>query len=73
MSGERGRLSGWAMGTPAGDPRQTLRDRLTLSGPEDAAAGLKRGDDLDGARLLVPVLQIRPYDRNPRRAINPHF
>ena len=73
MSGERGRLSGWAMGTPAGDPRQTLRDRLTLSGPEDAAAGLKRGDDLDGARILVPVLQIRPYDRNPRRAINPHF
>ena len=73
MSGERGRLSGWAMGTPAGDPRQTLRDRLTLPGPQDAAAGLKRGDDLDGARILVPVLQIRPYDRNPRRAINPHF
>ena len=73
MSGERGRMSGWAMGTPAGDPRQTLRDRLTLPGPEDAAVGLKRGDDLDGARILVPVLQIRPYDRNPRRAINPHF
>ncbi|HRH79648.1 MAG TPA: ParB N-terminal domain-containing protein [Thiobacillaceae bacterium] len=73
MSGERGRMSGWAMGTPAGDPRQMLRDRLTLPGPEDAAVRLKRGDDLDGARILVPVLQIRPYDRNPRRAINPHF
>ncbi len=76
MSGERGRMSGWAMGnaaSPAGDPHQTLRDRLTLPGPEDAAVGLKRGDDLDGARILVPVLQIRPYDRNPRRAINPHF
>lgn len=76
MSGERGRMSGWAMGSaasPTGDPHQKLRDRLTLPGPGDAAAGLKRGDDLDGARILVPVLQIRPYDRNPRRAINPHF
>jgi ParB family protein of integrating conjugative element (PFGI_1 class) len=69
-------MSGWAMGSaasPAGDPHQRLRDRLTLPGPSDAATGLKRGDDLNGARILVPVLQIRPYDRNPRRAINPHF
>jgi hypothetical protein len=64
----------WAAGFPTpATLRQKLRDRLTLPGPEDAAAGLKRGDDLDGARILVPVLQIRPYDRNPRRAINPHF
>jgi ParB family protein of integrating conjugative element (PFGI_1 class) len=76
MSGDRGRMPGWAMDSaafPAGNSLQKLRDRLTLPGPEDAAAGLKRGDDLDGARILVPVLQIRPYDRNPRRAINPHF
>ena len=76
MSGDRGRMSGWAMGDPAspsGDPRQKLHDRLTLPGPGNAAAGLKRGDDLDGARILVPVLQVRPYDRNPRHAINPHF
>lgn len=76
MPGDRGRMSGWTMGSaasPVGDPHQKLRDRLTLPGPEDAAAGLKRGDDLDGARILVPVLQIRPYDRNPRRVINPHF
>ncbi len=76
MAGDPSRLSGMAMvsfASPAGDPRQKMRDRLALPGPEDAAAGLKRGDDLDGARILVPVLQIRPYDRNPRRAINPHF
>ncbi len=76
MAGDPSRLSGMVMvsvAPPAGDPRQKLRDRLALPGPEDAAVGLKRGDDLDGARILVPVLQIRPYDRNPRRAINPHF
>jgi ParB family protein of integrating conjugative element (PFGI_1 class) len=53
--------------------RLKLQDRLTLPGPADAAAGLKRGDDIDGARILVPVMQVRTYDRNPRRTINPKF
>jgi ParB family protein of integrating conjugative element (PFGI_1 class) len=53
--------------------RLKLQDRLTQSGPADAAAGLKRGDDIDGARILVPVMQVRTYDRNPRRTINPKF
>ena len=53
--------------------RLKLQDRLTLPGPADAAAGLKRGDDIDGARILVPVMRVRTYDRNPRRSINPKF
>jgi ParB family protein of integrating conjugative element (PFGI_1 class) len=60
---------------PASEVRQRfkLQDRLTLPGPVDAAAGLKRGDDIDGARILVPVMQVRTYDRNPRRSLNPKF
>lgn len=53
--------------------RIKLQDRLTLPGPADAATGLKRGDDIDGARILVPVMQVQTYDRNPRRTINPKF
>jgi ParB family protein of integrating conjugative element (PFGI_1 class) len=53
--------------------RIKLQDRLTLPGPADAASGLKRGDDIDGARILVPVMQVQTYDRNPRRTINPKF
>ena len=53
--------------------RLKLQDRLTLPGPADAATGLKRGDDIDGARILVPVMQVQTYDRNPRRTINPKF
>lgn len=78
MPDDREQITGLvpAMGlpTPATDElRQRLHTRLTLPGPADAAAGLQRGDDLDGARILVPVLDIRPYDRNPRRALNPRF
>ncbi len=60
---------------PASEVRQRikLQDRLTLPGPADAATGLKRGDDIDGARILVPVMQVQTYDRNPRRTINPKF
>jgi len=60
---------------PASEVRQRikLQDRLTLPGPADAASGLKRGDDIDGARILVPVMQVQTYDRNPRRTINPKF
>ena len=62
-------------GIPASEVRQRikLQDRLTLPGPADAATGLKRGDDIDGARILVPVMQVQTYDRNPRRTINPKF
>ena len=78
MSDDRDRTGGLvpAMGLPAlatDDLRQRLHTRLIQPGPADAAAGLQRGDDLDGARILVPVLDIRPYDRNPRRALNPRF
>jgi ParB family protein of integrating conjugative element (PFGI_1 class) len=78
MSDDRAGTGGMvpAMGLPASateDLCQRLHTRLTLPGPADAAAGLQRGDDLDGARILVPVLDIRPYDRNPRRALNPRF
>jgi chromosome partitioning related protein ParA len=66
---DRERMGGPVPATEA--LRQRLHDRLTLPGPADAAAGLQRGDDLDGARILVPVPDIRPYDRNPRRALNP--
>jgi len=52
--------------------RLQIQNRLNIAG-QDAAAGLKRGDDIDGARILVPVMQIRPYDRNPRKSINPKF
>jgi len=60
---------------PASEVRQRikLQDRLTQPGPADAATGLKRGDDIDGARILVPVMQVQTYDRNPRRTINPKF
>ncbi len=60
---------------PSSEVRQRikLQDRLTLPGPADAATGLKRGDDIDGARILVPVMQVQTYDRNPRRTINPKF
>ena len=71
MPDDRERMGG---PVPATDElRQRLHTRLTLPGPADAAASLHRGDDLDGARILVPVLDIRPYDRNPRRALNPRF
>ena len=78
MPDDREQITGLvpAMGlpTPAMDElRQRLHTRLTLPGPADAAVGLQRGDDLDGARILVPVQDIRPYDRNPRRALNPRF
>ncbi len=78
MPDEREQVTGpvpaMGLATPATDEiRQRLHTRLTLPGPVDAAAGLQRGDDLDGARILVPVLDIRPYDRNPRRALNPCY
>jgi ParB family protein of integrating conjugative element (PFGI_1 class) len=62
-------------GISASEVRQRikLQDRLTQPGPADAATGLKRGDDIDGARILVPVMQVQTYDRNPRRTINPKF
>ncbi len=58
MSDDRDGIGGLvpAMGLPASatdDLRQRLHTRLTLPGPADAAAGLQRGDDLDGARILV--------------------
>ncbi len=58
----------------AQEVRQRLKvhDRLNITG-QDAAAGIKRGDEFDGARLLLPVMQILPYDRNPRRSINPKY
>jgi len=56
----------------AQEVRQRLQNRLNIAG-QDAAAGIRRGDEFDGARILVPVMQIRPYDRNPRRSINPKF
>lgn len=71
MPDDRERMGGPVPATEA--LRQRLHDRLTLPGPADAAAGLQRGDDLDGARILVPVPDIRPYDRNPRRALNPRY
>lgn len=52
--------------------RLNIQNRLNVS-VQDAAAGIRRGDEFDGARMLVPVMQIRPYDRNPRRSINPKF
>ncbi len=58
MSIERAGTGGLvpAMGLPASateDLRQRLHTRLTQPGPADAAAGLQRGDDLDGARGVV--------------------
>jgi ParB family protein of integrating conjugative element (PFGI_1 class) len=78
MADDRERMGGqvpeMGLPTPATDDlRRRLHDRLTLPGPADAATGLQRGDDLDGARILVPVPDIRPYDRNPRRALNPRY
>jgi hypothetical protein len=46
-------------------PPSSLQDRLTLPGPADAATGLQRGDDLDGARILVPVHAHPPLRPQP--------
>ena len=73
--GKRMEDTGGITAQSANEVRQRLRlqDRLTLPGPADAAVGLRRGDDFDGSRILVPVMQVRTYNRNPRRSINPKF
>lgn len=38
-----------------------------------AAAGLKPGDEFDGATMTLESAKIKPYDRNPRRSINPNY
>lgn len=39
----------------------------------NAAAGLKPGDDFDGATMSLETAKVRPYDRNPRRVRNPKY
>jgi ParB family protein of integrating conjugative element (PFGI_1 class) len=38
-----------------------------------AAAGLKPDDEFDGATMTLESSKIKPYDRNPRRSINPNY
>ena len=38
-----------------------------------AATGLKPDDDFDGATMTLESSSIVPYDRNPRRSINPNY
>lgn len=38
-----------------------------------AATGLKPDDEFDGATMTLESSKIKPYDRNPRRSINPIY
>ena len=47
--------------------------KINIAGPENAAAGMKQGDDFNGSNMILPVMSVKCYDKNPRQTINPKF
>ena len=48
-------------------------DKLSIAGPANAAKGMEQGSDFNGSNMILPVMSVRCYDKNPRQSINPKF
>lgn len=48
-------------------------DKLALAGPGNAARDMEQGSDFNGSNMILPVMSVRCYDKNPRQSINPKF
>lgn len=65
-----------ALNTPASKVSTAdVRARLALNAdrPNNAATDLRIGDDMDGSTMSLPSKEIRLYDKNPRRSVNPSY
>lgn len=56
-----------------GQTEEELAAKITQRGPESTAKDLKPGDEHEGSFMVLPIDQIKPYDRNPRRSANPKY
>ena len=45
-------------------------ERLAGDGPSNAAAHVERDSEFEGSVMQLPVMSIKPYDKNPRRSLN---
>ena len=45
-------------------------ERLAGEGPSNAAAHVERDSEFEGSVMQLPVMSIKPYDKNPRRSLN---
>ncbi|WP_206780682.1 hypothetical protein, partial [Pseudomonas nitroreducens] len=50
-----------------------LRASLNAPVPNQAGEAVKPGETYDEAFQRLPVMQIRPYDNNPRVRANPSY
>lgn len=50
-----------------------IQESLRTPSPRHEGGNLGIGDDLDGSQMLLPVMEILLYDRNPRKSRNPQF
>ncbi len=50
-----------------------IQESLRTPSPRHEGGNLSVGDDLDGSQMLLPVMEILLYDRNPRKSRNPQF
>ena len=52
---------------------QVVTEKLNIIGLGNAAKGMKQGRDFDGSNIVLPVMAVICYDKNPRQSVNPKF